>query len=297
MNDNELLKERIKELETEIFEREKDLSVYRRELTQANKRLETLISDINGQLKLVHAIQKQLVPTEIPHIQGFEFSSKFVPSFIKGGDYYDIFEHEDRSRFGIIVASSSGHVMSALLLSVLLKMTSQMEARRGDPPEKIMEKIIAELLPNIMEEQSADLFYGNFDRRKFILNYCRVGDIIALHFDSSSQELKTMKPSSSALVQGFDSSKMQPQELSLNPHDKMIFCTRGITEAKNMDGEEFGLDRLFKAIHEYSSREVHDIRNQILYQVQKFTSGQEPPRDMTVVVVQVKDQVIKLAKR
>lgn len=293
---SDTLKERIRELEQEVAEREKDLAVFRRELSTANRRLEALISELNQELKMAHAIQKHLVPTEIPHIQGFEFSSKFVPSFARGGDYFDIFEHEDRSRFGVIVASSSGHTMSALLLSVLLKLTGRMEARRGSEPHVMLKQIAQELIPNVQGADNADVFYGLFDRRNFSLAYSKVGDVMALHFDYAMNELKLLKSSSPALSQGFGS-EIESQSVDLSPKDKLIFCTKGVVEARNLEGQEFGQDRLYKSILEYATRGVHELRNQIFYQVQRFTSGQEIPRDMTVVVAEVKDRVIKLAKK
>jgi hypothetical protein len=41
---------------------------------------------------------------------------------------------------------------------------------------------------------------------------------------------------------------------------------------------------------------VHDLRNEILYQVERFAQGKDIPQDATVVVCEVKDRVIKLAK-
>jgi sigma-B regulation protein RsbU (phosphoserine phosphatase) len=241
-------------------------------------------------------MQKHLVPTEIPNIQGFEFSTKFVPSHLRGGDYYDVFEHEDRSRFGIIIASCSGHLMSALLLSVLLKITGRMEARRSADPHVIIKIIADELLPNIATNDSADIFYGMFDRRAFTLNYCRVGDVLALTQDYSSNELRTLKQSAGPLSKDFVP-PTESQSLSLNPRDKLIFCTKGVVESKNLEGQEFGQERLFKAVLESTSRGVHELRNQIFFQLHKFTGGGEPAADRTVVISEVKDRVIKLAKK
>lgn len=295
MTKEEQLRIRIQELEQEVQEREKDLAVFRRELASANQRLETLLADLNQDLRLIHAIQKQMVPTEIPHIQGFEFSFKFVPSFIRGGDYFDIFEHEDRARFGIIVASSSGHTMSALLLSVLLKMTGQIEARKGPTPNVMLRKIADEIITSISETDTADLFYAVFDRRNFTLSYAKAGDIYAVHFDYAQNELKLLKTDTPVLTKTF-SDEIKSYSATLNPRDKLILCTKGLVETKNLEGQEFGRDRLYKTILEFSTRGVHELRNQILFKVQQFAQGQELARDLTVVVAEVKDRIIKLAK-
>lgn len=290
------LQERIEELQQEVLDREKDVQSFREELRSANKKLEYLISELNHDLKLLHGLQKVLIPTEIPNIPGFEFSSKFVPSLQTGGDYFDIFEHEDKSRFGLIVACSSGPMMSALLLSVLLKMTGQVEARRGQAPNKVLKKVLEDLLPQMEAGCSADLLYGMFDRRNFEFIYTRLGDVVALRYDYASSELKTLSRQGGQVLPA-NKTDFTSEAVQLNPRDKLIFCTKGLFEVKNLDGEVFGQDRLFKSIFEASGKSVHELRNHILHQSQKFLSGQESPRDMTVVVMEVKDRVIKLAKK
>ncbi|USN46542.1 MAG: SpoIIE family protein phosphatase [Pseudobdellovibrionaceae bacterium] len=289
------LKARISQLEKEVSHREQDLKVFREELAVANQQLEKLIAGIQHDLKLSQAIQKALVPTELPNIQGIEFSSKFVPSPVKGGDYFDIFEHEDRAKFGMIVAGSSGHAMSALLLSVLLKLTGQMEARKGSEPHVVVQLMVNELAPHIEVGESADVFYGMFNRRDFVLSYCRVGEVVALVQEYGSGELKALTTVGGPIEKGFNAA-LESATVALNPRDRLIFCTPGVVNATNLQGEPFGQDRLFKAILNAPERGVHELRNEVLYQVQNYLGGQAPPRDLTVVVAEVKDRVIKLAK-
>lgn len=291
----EELQARIQELEGEVKDREADLATYREELKSANRRLERLIGELNLELKAAHQIQRLLIPTEIPNIPGFEFSSKFVPSMKRGGDYFDIFEHDDRSRFGIVVASSSGHLMSALLLSVLLKLSGQLEARRGVPPSELVKLLSQEIMQQLEGKDSADLLFASFDRRSFQFSHCKVGNMIALRFDYAEGELKLLKGNKDPIKVG-RSIDFETETFGLNPRDKLIFCTKGLVEAQSLEGEEYGIDRLFRAVHETAGKTVHEVRNHVLYQIQKFTSGQEPPRDMTLVIAEVKDRVIKLAK-
>jgi phosphoserine phosphatase RsbU/P len=290
-----ILKKRIVDLERELAERERDLAKYRDELAGANTRLEALIGQLHGEIKIAHALQKAIVPTEFPHIPGFEFSTKFVPSLVSGGDYFDVFSHEDRLRFGIVVASSSGHTMSALFLSVLLKFTGQMEARKGAEPEKVMEQMAAELLANIDDNARADIFYGLVDRRSYELSYCRLGDVAAMHQNFAGGDLKLLESTGAPLTKSFNG-PITAKTVALNPRDKLVLCTRGVAETKSLQGEPFGLPRLSRAVAEGSRRGVHEVRNQILFDVQKYSSGADPQRDLTVVVVEVKDRVIKLAK-
>jgi sigma-B regulation protein RsbU (phosphoserine phosphatase) len=291
----EQLQARVEELEDEVREREADLKRFRSELGKANHRLETLITQLHGELKLAHVIQKALVPTEFPHIAGFEFSTKFVPSSVQGGDYFDIFEHEDRFRFGVIVSSSSGHSMSALLLSVLLKMTSQLEAKRGSEPHQVLLEMLDQLKANMSEEDQSDIFYALIDRRNYEMRYVRAGQVVALHQNAATGEVQALDSSLGPLALDLKP-PLQSQALLLNPRDRVVFCTRGVSEARNAEGEAYGLERVTRSFLGGPKRGVHELRNHMLYDVSKFAGLGEPGRDQTLVVLEVKDKVIKLAK-
>ena len=88
----------------------------------------------------------------------------------------------------------------------------------------------------------------------------------------------------------------QSGSLSLNPRDRVVLCTRGVIEARNADGESYGMERVTRSFLSGPKRGVHELRNHILFEVQKFSGGAEPIRDQTLIVLEVKDKVIKLAK-
>ncbi len=289
------LMERIAELESEVQERQADLKRFRDELGRANQRLEVLIEQLNQEVKLVHVVQKILVPTEFPHISGFEFSTKFFPSHISGGDYFDIFEHQDRFRFGVIVSSASGHAMSALLLSVLLKMTGQLESRKGSDPHQVLEDMHTQLKAHMTEKDQADIFYALVDRRNYEMKYVRAGQVIVLHQSFTTGEVQTLDSGLGPVAPDFHS-PLESGVLSLNPRDRLVLCTRGVIEARNLKGEAYGMERVTRSFLTGPKRGVHELRNHILYEVQNFAQGTEPIRDQTLVVIEVKDKVIKLAK-
>lgn len=291
----EKLQNRIQELELELTDREKDLSVFRDELAKANSQLERFIQQIGQELKMASLIQKALVPTEFPNIPGFEFSTKFVPSPISGGDYFDIFEHEDKFRFGIVLANSSGYSMSALFLSVLLKMTGQLEARKGTPPDKILEMMARELVPAVQAADRANVFYAVIDRRSFDLTFSGVGRVMALHSSYATGKLQRLEWETEPIQQGFNS-ELKKATVSLSARDRIVLCSEGVVRATNPKGEAFGEERLYKVVLAAPRLGVHDLRNEIFYQVERFAQGQPLPQDVTVVVTEVKDRVIKLAK-
>lgn len=294
-NDESDLKERISELEHELAVREAELHRYRLELTKANTALEKLIHQTGQELKLAQTLQKILSPTELPNVQGFDFSTKFLPGTRYGGDYFDIFEHEDKLKFGILISSASGYSLSSLLLSVIIKISSQMEARRGLEAHKVVALLAKEVVPHIQNEDRASLFYGVVDRRNYEIQYCSVGTIDGFLQIYGQEGLQELLPTGPAVSRDFNT-EPQSRTLQLNPRDRLILATEGLKTSQNSLGVLWGGHGLVDAISRAPKQGVHELRNEILFSNEKYTGKLEPVRDQTLIVTEVKDRVIKLAK-
>lgn len=295
MANEQELKEKISELEHELAVRDAELHRYRLELERANLTLEKMIDRTAKELRLAQGLQKLLSPTEIPPIQGFEFSSKFVPGTRFGGDYFDIFEHEDRLKFGVLVSSASGYGLSSLLLMALIKMSSQMEARRGLSADKVMQQLTEEVGPLIDGEDRASLFYGVVDRRSYELQYCALGEMDIFIQGYSTSKLDELEATGPHLAKGMASS-MLLKTVQLNPRDRLIIATEGLRYTENPKGVRWGSHGLAEAIRKAPRQGVHELRNEILFSNERYSQKEAPMRDQTVIVTEVKDRVIKLAK-
>lgn len=292
--ENELLK-KIAELEAEVSQKDQDLKIYQKELSSANRELERLIVQVNDQLRQSYKIQKFLVPTEFPNIPGFEFSTKFSSSSVSGGDYFDIFEHQDKMRFGLFLSSASGYGMSALFLSVLMKMAYEIEDTKSKNPGLVLQDIFDEMVEQTQDNDQSSIFYGVFDRRKFQMTYCNVGQPLAIHFRSDNGKIELLGGGQKPFqrTQTVDDYDLGNRVVDLNPKDKLIFCSSGFLALKDQGGRPWGFDEILSIIKQNVNKDVHQLRNEIFYQASRFS--QEQPKDLTVIVAEVKERIMKLA--
>ena len=289
------LESRIEDLEDQLEQKDAEIKTFKRELINLNHHIESLIEKLNGQLKIAHKIQEKLVPTEFPNIPGFEFSTKFQASYVSGGDYFDIFEIEDRFRFSLLLSSCSGYGISSLFLSVLLKLTSHIETKKGAPPEKVFSMIAKELTPQITDQDTANLFYAVINRRSYEMTYCHHGKNLVYLYRASEKEVVELENTGEAFTKGFKA-KIKSETISLNPKDCLILVTDGIHQVKNAKGVALDVNRIKKMIVENAKKTPHQMRNEVFYQIQKWNGGKELSKDVTVLVAEVKDRVLKLAK-
>lgn len=295
MADESEYKERISELEHELAVKDAELHRYRLELAKANTALEKLIAQVGQELKLAQSLQKLLSPTELPNVQGFDFSTKFIYGSRFGGDYFDIFEHEDKLKFGILISSASGYSLSSLLLSIIIKISSQIEARRGLEAHKVIALLAKEVVPHIQNEDKASLFYGVVDRRSYEMQYCSIGTIDGFLQIYAQDTLQELLPTGPSLAKDYNT-EPQSRVLQLNPRDRLILASEGLKTSQNSLGVAWGGHGLSEAILRAPKQGVHELRNEVLFANQKYTGKTDPVRDQTLIITEVKDRVIKLAK-
>ena len=83
----------------------------------------------------------------------------------------------------------------------------------------------------------------------------------------------------------------EDNSLPLQPQDRLIFYTDGVTEARNADGEMFGEKRLRKFLAEYNPLDAQATVNQLLAALGTFRGEQEPEDDIAIICLDVLGQI------
>ena len=73
------------------------------------------------------------------------------------------------------------------------------------------------------------------------------------------------------------------EEVNLHPGDVLVICTDGVTEAPNLQGEEYGEDRLARLIQANRDLPANKLMAVIQASVEEF-SGATQADDITLIV-------------
>ena len=286
--------ELIQKLQDELNESKAELTIYKNRVKQLNIELEKIINNIGRDLQNTLKLQKLLSPTELPKISGFEISSKFIPGVKKGSNYFDIFDHNDKLKFSLLLTSCSGYSISSLLLSVLMKLTGSMEAKKGTSPQQLINKVYSELKDFMSDDDEVSIFYGTVDKRDYQFSYASAGSFFAYHQLHDREVLQKLSCQNPALGKKFNT-ELQLNTLSLGSKDRLILMTEGILSNHNSKKNLWNEQDLKESILGAPRKGVHEVRNEILFQNEKFLGTDERDFDVTVLITEVKDTVIKLA--
>ena len=72
-----------------------------------------------------------------------------------------------------------------------------------------------------------------------------------------------------------------------DPGNIIVVGTDGIREARNTDGEMFGLDRLEDVVRKYASESAESIQNAVIANLRSFQGDAPQEDDITLVVIKL----------
>jgi sigma-B regulation protein RsbU (phosphoserine phosphatase) len=75
------------------------------------------------------------------------------------------------------------------------------------------------------------------------------------------------------------------QHTRLAPGDKLILYSDGVSEAENMEDDQFGEERLEKVVARHAKSSPKEILDAVRAEVTSFTAGAPQKDDLTLLVL------------
>ena len=253
------------------------------------ERQESLIKTVQRQrddllkdVELAAQVQRLFLPSGKPAITGLEIAGMMHPARGVAGDYYGYFP-VDAQTTQIVIADVSGKGVPAALLMSATAASMRLEANRDRNMLDLVGRLNAEIHSVSDDEHYVTLLLAEVDTHKRTLRYVNCGHNPALLFQAETGTLKRMDSSCPPIG-------LSPDEIcelasaDLTAGDVLVLYTDGVTEAENLLGEEFGLDRLFATVRHGYSLSAEDLMVSIYNAAADFC-GDHFNDDATILVV------------
>ncbi|MGE5859758.1 MAG: GAF domain-containing SpoIIE family protein phosphatase [Ignavibacteria bacterium] len=255
---------------------------------------------LEKELDVAREIQRKILPEKNPERDNLSIASVFIPAFEVGGDYYDFFEI-DESRMDFIVADVSGKGISAAFIMAELKgifeslsgsctRDSGKQRSFASPKEILIQA--NEILKRTLERKNfVSAVYGIIDFQKEELHLARAGHCPILLMRENL--IQNLRPTGIGL--GLDFSErfkesLEEIKISLQENDAIILYTDGITEAKNLQLQDFGDHYFEKILIECSEKGAEEISSRVIKEVTLFSQNISQHDDITLVILKWKDK-------
>ena len=242
---------------------------------------------LDHDLEIARDIQRILLPSEAPAIDGFQISGINVPARQVSGDYFDYIRVDDE-RLGVAIADVSGKGVPASLIMAICRSVLRAEAARNPSPADVLRKVNRQLYPDIKEDMFISMAYLILDHHRDSITLARAGHDAPLLYKQQSQTVTPVK--SPGMVVGIDSGNVFDRltvdfAISLERDDCLVLYTDGVTETLNAEEDEFGLDRVIQAVRARANDGAQAIVKKIIQDVRDFTGSLPQNDDITLIAI------------
>src|SRR5512132_1096385 len=242
---------------------------------------------LEGQLEVARQVQLELLPARDPQLEGYDISAYNFPTEEVSGDYYDWVQIFD-DQIGLVIADVSGKGVPAALLMAFLRASLRAATHIGYSPHVSMAKVNYLLWESIERNQFVTAFYGILDVTNRTLSYTNAGHNPPLLFTTDGR-YQFIERGSLPLGM-FKDTRYHEYYQTIEPGEMFVLYTDGVTEAQNPKGEEYGRDRLARAVKANHSLSARDLIAALHKEVVDWTDGLGATDDVTFFVIKALEE-------
>jgi sigma-B regulation protein RsbU (phosphoserine phosphatase) len=212
-----------------------------------------------------------------------DIAASMTPAKDVGGDFYDFFRIDD-DHIGFVIADVSGKgIPAAIFMAVSRTLIRATGVRGGSPAECIAysNKLLA---ADSVDCMFVTVFYGILNVKTGEVTYCNAGHNPP-YILKRNGKVEALPMSQDTMVGAFDGLEFHEVSMQLDHGDALVMYTDGVTEAINLQNEEFGEARLEDTLEEVTMLNCQQIIDAIKADVATFVGEAEQSDDITILTL------------
>jgi sigma-B regulation protein RsbU (phosphoserine phosphatase) len=234
------------------------------------------------ELNIARTIQTGLLPSELPTQGWFRAVGSSIASRQVGGDYFDV-RRVTPDMYACVIVDVSGKGVSAALLAALLQgafvFASEGEVRIDD----VMSRVNRFLIERARGEKYATVVYCTVDRSGE-LRWSNAGHPKPVLVRANG-ELQLLE-STGMPIGMLDVATYEVKTMQLQPGDKLVLFSDGLSEAANADGEFFDKKALKEFLCAHAGIGCTELHAKLVEAVEDFSEVSEQEDDITMLVLE-----------
>ncbi len=239
---------------------------------------ESKLGELQKELEVARRIQLSILPVAFPASVNFNVAATYLPMTSVAGDFYEFLLGNDRQA-GLLIADVSGHGVPAALIASMVKMAATSQRAQVANPAELLSGMNAALVGNT-QQQFVTAAYVYLDSQAGELRYSAAGHPPMLLLRRGGEVIEIEE--NGLMLAAFSFSTYSNAFHRLEPGDRLLLYTDGITEASDRQRVEFGGERLRALLQASAALSPSETADLIVSKVGEWAESQED--DLTVLV-------------
>jgi phosphoserine phosphatase RsbU/P len=238
---------------------------------------------LENDLQLASQIQRSLLPKQNFNFNGWEVAYHYQPKGPVSGDYCDLILRESASlSLFFLIGDASGKGVAASMLTAHLHAIFRTLALSGLRVEDLVERAGRVFCESTLSPYFATLICGRATSSGQ-LELCNAGHCTPLLLHDG--KVTPMESYSGLPLGMFSSGNYSSQAVDVKPGDAIFLYTDGFSEARSRSDEEYGEDRMRRALLQCHGLPARNVIDSTLKDWKVFLSGTAATDDVTLMVL------------
>ncbi len=251
---------------------------------------------LKADLSAAGRVQRALLPQQAPRIKAVDVGWMFTACSHVAGDMFNVFALDDH-HVAVWVLDVSGHGVPAALLSVSVSRVMHPNPRQGGLLRRprlgggfdlvAPAAVAGELNRRFPQAHTAGLYftllYGILDSRTGTFSYVRCGHPPPLQLSRNESRARVVDSEGSFPLGIFEDAVFRDEVVRLDPGDRLILYTDGITECSREDGADFGEQRLLGCLSRNAALDAASLMERLKTELTEFLDESRQRDDQTAV--------------
>ncbi|HEX3395615.1 MAG TPA: SpoIIE family protein phosphatase [Steroidobacteraceae bacterium] len=253
------------------------------ELAERNALLEKAQAQMKAELDAACAMQSAILPAHFPPQASCDGAARMTPATTMAGDFYDFIELPD-GRIGLVMADVSGKgVPAAFFMAVSRTNLRELAVHHTDPGACLAHTNDLLCTQNPMD-LFVTVFYCIFDPATGTLEYANAGHNPPI-MRRGNGSIEALNGSWGRMLGVREGAKFPNHAVQLEPGDRLILYTDGVTEAFDVSYEAYGEQRLIAEIQAHGDGPADSLIERIFGSVTRFAGSAAQSDDITLAVL------------
>jgi len=236
------------------------------------------------EMNIANTVQRGLLPQESPDIANYQFFDFYRPARYLGGDYYDYIKLAD-GRLVFALGDVSGKGVAASLLMAKLSAEVRGSLVVKSTFEEAMQRLNGIFCDPRWDNRFVTFFFGVLNPTTHEICFHNAGHIPPF-LVSPDGRAEMLGESNIGLPLGVaDDTEYPTSRFIMQPGQKLVVLSDGITDAMNAQGQYFTLQGVLKHISSSCVASVQKFGERLMSAVHSFSGRTPQTDDQSLVIV------------
>jgi len=286
-----ILRQINEQLEKRVVERTQQLATANEEIMALNQRLEAENVRMSAELDITRQLQQMVLPKqeELETIKELDIAGFMEPADEVGGDYYDVLQHNGSVKIGIGDVTGHGLASGVLMLMVQTAVRSLLHSGLKDASQflNILNHIIYNNIQRMNTDKNLTLSLLDYQNGQLRLTG-QHEEVLVVRQGGQVERIDTFDLGFMVGLEPDITDFVAQRDIALQPGDGVVLYTDGITEARNVDKVQYGLEQLCKVISHNWHYSAIEILQAAVADVRHHIGEQKVYDDITLLVIKQK---------